>query len=141
MGGFDSRQLQEMLAQAQKQAQELQQKMQQTIVEASSGGGTVRVKMNGQKQILQTFIDPAAVCAMFHCRSSVNERTGAVGPSDSRKRLKSRFMPYLSTIEQSRSLLRPSSAPEQAFHSKVLLSARDSRTLGILAGSTITAPC
>ena len=42
-------------------SQALQQKMQQTIVEASSGGGTVRVKMNGQKQILQTFIDPAAV--------------------------------------------------------------------------------
>ena len=45
MGGFDSRQLQEMLAQTQKQAQELQQKMQQTIVEASSGGGSVTVKM------------------------------------------------------------------------------------------------
>ncbi len=37
MGGFNSRQLQEMLEQAQKQAQDLQHKMQQTIVEASSG--------------------------------------------------------------------------------------------------------
>ena len=61
MGGFDSRQLQEMLAQAQKQAQELQQKMQQTIVEASSGGGSVTIKMNGQKQVLETRIDPATV--------------------------------------------------------------------------------
>jgi DNA-binding YbaB/EbfC family protein len=61
MGGFNSRQLQEMLEQAQKQAQDLQQKMQQTIVEASSGGGTVNIKMNGQKQVLQTRIDPEAV--------------------------------------------------------------------------------
>jgi nucleoid-associated protein EbfC len=61
MGGFKSSQFQEMLEQAQKQAQELQHKMQQTIVEASSGGGTVTVKMNGQKQLLETRIDPEAV--------------------------------------------------------------------------------
>jgi len=61
MGGFNSRQLQEMLQQAQKQAQELQQKMQQTVVEASVGGGSVTIKMNGQKQVLETRIDPAAV--------------------------------------------------------------------------------
>jgi len=61
MGGFNSRQFQEMLEQAQKQAQELQHKMQQTVVEASSGGGTVIIKMNGQKQVLETKIDPAAV--------------------------------------------------------------------------------
>jgi nucleoid-associated protein EbfC len=61
MGGFNSRQFQEMLQQAQKQAQEIQQKMQQTIIEASSGGGTVTIKMNGQKQILEIKIDPAAV--------------------------------------------------------------------------------
>ena len=63
MGGFDSRQLQQMLEQAQKQAQDLQNKMQQTIVEASSGGGTVTIKMNGQKQVLETRIDPEAVTA------------------------------------------------------------------------------
>jgi hypothetical protein len=61
MEGFNSRQFQEMLQQAQKQAQEIQQKMQQTIVEASSGGGTVTIRMNGQKQVLETRIDPAAV--------------------------------------------------------------------------------
>ena len=61
MGGFNSRQFQDMLQQAQKQAQEIQQKMQQTVVEASAGGGTVTVKMNGQKQLLQVRIDPAAV--------------------------------------------------------------------------------
>jgi nucleoid-associated protein EbfC len=61
MGGFNSRQFQEMLEQAQKQAQDLQQKMQQTVVEASSGGGSVRVKMNGQKQVLGTQIDPEVI--------------------------------------------------------------------------------
>lgn len=63
MGGFNPHQLQEMLQEAQKQAQHLQEKMQQTVVEASSGGGTVTVKMNGQKHVLQTRIDPEAVKA------------------------------------------------------------------------------
>jgi len=61
MGGFNTRQLQEMLEQAQKQAQNLQQKMQQIVVEASSGGGTVTIKMNGQKQVLGTHIAADAV--------------------------------------------------------------------------------
>jgi DNA-binding YbaB/EbfC family protein len=61
MGGFNSRQFQEMLEQAQKQAQSLQEKMQQTVVEASSGGGTVTVKMNGRKQVLAVRMDPEAV--------------------------------------------------------------------------------
>ena len=63
MGGFNSRQFQEMLEQSQKQAQDLQHKMKQTVVEASSGGGTVTIKMNGQKQVLQITIDPEAVKA------------------------------------------------------------------------------
>jgi DNA-binding YbaB/EbfC family protein len=63
MGGFNSRQFQEMLEQAQKQAQSLQEKMQQTVVEASSGGGTVTVKMNGRKQVLAVHMDPEAVKA------------------------------------------------------------------------------
>lgn len=55
MGGFD---LQNMLAQARQQAEKLQEKMQQIVVEASSGGGSVTVKMNGQKQLLTVQIDP-----------------------------------------------------------------------------------
>ena len=58
MSGFDTRQFQEMLQQAQKQAQELQDRMQQTVVEASAGGGTVTVKMNGRKQVLAVRVDP-----------------------------------------------------------------------------------
>jgi DNA-binding YbaB/EbfC family protein len=61
MGGFDARQLQDMLQQAQKQAEALQEKLKQTVIEATSGGGAVTVKMNGQKQVLETRIDPEAV--------------------------------------------------------------------------------
>jgi DNA-binding YbaB/EbfC family protein len=61
MGGFDPKQFQELIAKAQQQAQDLQSQMQKTIVEASSGGGTVNVKMNGQKRLLEVKIEPDAV--------------------------------------------------------------------------------
>jgi len=61
MGGFNTSQLQEMLEQAQKQAQELQNKMRQTVIEASVGGGSVTVKMDGQKHLLAVHIEPAVV--------------------------------------------------------------------------------
>jgi DNA-binding YbaB/EbfC family protein len=51
----------ELLAQAQRASQEIQEKMRATVVEASSGGGTVTVKMNGQKQLISVNIDPEAV--------------------------------------------------------------------------------
>src|SRR5271169_6965627 len=58
MSGFN---LQEMLAQARQQAERLQEKMQQTVVEASSGGGSVTVKMDGQKHVLSLVIEPDVV--------------------------------------------------------------------------------
>ena len=58
MGGFN---WQEMLAQAQQQAEKLQDKMRQVTVEASSGGGSVTVKMTGQKQLLSVVIEPEIV--------------------------------------------------------------------------------
>jgi nucleoid-associated protein EbfC len=58
MGGFN---LQEMLAQARQQAEKLQEKMQQVVIDASSGGGSVTVKMNGQKQLLSVVIEPEVV--------------------------------------------------------------------------------
>jgi DNA-binding YbaB/EbfC family protein len=61
MGGFNPRQLQELMAQAKRQYEELQKKMQATVVEASSGGGSVTVRMNGAKQMLQISIDPELV--------------------------------------------------------------------------------
>src|SRR5271169_2318042 len=60
MSGFN---LQEMMQQAKQQAEVLQKKMEQTVVEGSSGGGTVTVKMDGRKQVLSIKIDPEAVKA------------------------------------------------------------------------------
>jgi len=60
MPGFN---LQELMSQAKQQYESLQKKMQQTVVEASSGGGTVKVKMDGRKQVLGIVIDPEAVKA------------------------------------------------------------------------------
>jgi len=61
MGGFNPGQLQQMLAQAREQYAELQKKMQNVVIDYSSGGGGVTVKMNGQKQLLSVTIDPEIV--------------------------------------------------------------------------------
>lgn len=48
-----------------KQLQQTQERIQQEIaalrIEASSGGGMVRVEMNGEKQVTRLVIDPEAV--------------------------------------------------------------------------------
>ena len=58
MGGFN---LQDLMSKAKEQYESMQRKMQETIVEASSGGGTVTAKMDGRKQLLSLRIDPEAV--------------------------------------------------------------------------------
>jgi len=58
MGNFN---LQDMLMQARQQAEKLQEKMQQIVVDGSAGGGSVTVKMNGQKQLLSVTIEPDVV--------------------------------------------------------------------------------
>jgi DNA-binding YbaB/EbfC family protein len=60
MGGFN---LNEMMAQAKQHADEIQKKMAQTVIEATAGGGSVTVKMNGQKQLLSVKIEPEVVNA------------------------------------------------------------------------------
>ena len=55
--------LQDLMSQAKQQYETLQKKMQETVVEASAGGGTVTVKMDGRKQVLAIVIDPEAVKA------------------------------------------------------------------------------
>jgi DNA-binding YbaB/EbfC family protein len=60
MGGFN---LQQLMSQAKQQYEALQKKMQETVVEASSGGGTVSVRMDGRKQLLSLRIDPEAAKA------------------------------------------------------------------------------
>jgi len=58
MGGFN---IKEMMSMARQQAEALQKKMEETVVEATAGGGSVSVKMNGRKQILSLKLDPEAV--------------------------------------------------------------------------------
>ena len=61
MGGFNPKQLQEMMSQARQKYDELQKKLASTVVEASAGGGSVTVKMNGQKNVLGVTIEPEVV--------------------------------------------------------------------------------
>jgi nucleoid-associated protein EbfC len=56
--------MQEMLSQARDMQEQMQQKLSQTVVEASSGGGAVTVRLNGQKQVLKVTIDPSAVLSL-----------------------------------------------------------------------------
>src|ERR1700741_3995119 len=58
MGGFN---LQDLMSKAKSQYETLQKKMQETVAEATSGGGTVTAKMDGRKQLLSLRIDPEPV--------------------------------------------------------------------------------
>jgi DNA-binding YbaB/EbfC family protein len=60
MGGLN---MQELMSQAKKQFEVLQKKLEETVVEGSSGGGSVTVKMDGRKQVLSIKIDPEVVKA------------------------------------------------------------------------------
>jgi hypothetical protein len=60
MGGFN---LQDLMSKAKAQYEALQKRMQETVVEATSGGGAVTAKMDGRKQLLSLRIDPEAVKA------------------------------------------------------------------------------
>jgi DNA-binding YbaB/EbfC family protein len=54
-----------MLGQAQEMQQQMEQRLASTVVEATSGGGAVTVKMNGKKQVLSLKIDPTAVAGLI----------------------------------------------------------------------------
>ena len=53
--------LRQLMKQAQEMQEKLQQEMAETVVEASVGGGMVAVKMNGHKQLLEVKIEPDAL--------------------------------------------------------------------------------
>jgi nucleoid-associated protein EbfC len=63
--------LQEMLGQARQMQEQVQQKLASSVVEASSGGGAVTVRMNGRKEVLKVTIDPAAVAGLTGERPDV----------------------------------------------------------------------
>ena len=54
----------EMLSQANQMQEEVQRKLGETVVEASSGGGAVTVTMNGKKEVIKVHIDPSAVIGL-----------------------------------------------------------------------------
>ncbi len=71
----------EMLARASQMQEEVQRKLGETVVEASSGGGAVTATMNGKKQLLKLRIDPSAVAGMGG--SQPRDPTHSVGtPAD-----------------------------------------------------------
>lgn len=61
---FNPLKLGEMLSQANQMQEEMKKKLEQTIVEGSSGGGAVMATMNGKKQLLKLHIDAAAVTSL-----------------------------------------------------------------------------
>jgi DNA-binding YbaB/EbfC family protein len=61
---FNPLKMQEMLSQASQMQEEVQRRLNQTVIEGSAGGGAVSATMNGKKQLLQLRIDPAAVTSL-----------------------------------------------------------------------------
>jgi nucleoid-associated protein EbfC len=57
----DLAKMKEMMGQARQMQEQMERKLAETIVEASSGGGVVSVRMNGKKEVLRLKIEPSAV--------------------------------------------------------------------------------
>ena len=55
--------MKEMMGQAKQMQEQMEQKLAATVVEASSGGGVVTVRMNGKKEVLRVKIEPSAIGA------------------------------------------------------------------------------
>ena len=53
--------MKEMMGQAKQMQEQMEKKLSETVVEASSGGGVVTVRMNGKKELLRLKIEPSAI--------------------------------------------------------------------------------
>jgi DNA-binding YbaB/EbfC family protein len=60
---MDFSKMQEMLSQAQEMQSQMDDRLCSTTVEADSGGGAVRARMNGKKELLAITIAPSAATA------------------------------------------------------------------------------
>ena len=60
-GGFDMGSMMKQLQQVQADMAEAQEKLKDEVVDASAGGGMVKVKMSGDLRLLEVTIDPDAV--------------------------------------------------------------------------------
>jgi hypothetical protein len=58
---FDMGKMQQMLAQAQEMQQTMDLRLSETVVEADAGGGAVKARMNGKKELLSLTIAASAV--------------------------------------------------------------------------------
>ena len=61
MNFSDIGKMKEMMEQARTMQQQMEQKLSETVVEASTGGGVVTVRMNGKKEVLRLKIEPSAI--------------------------------------------------------------------------------
>jgi DNA-binding YbaB/EbfC family protein len=68
---FNPLKISEMLSQANQMKDEMARKLEQTVVEGSSGGGAVSATMNGKKQLLRLKIDPSAVVSLTGDKADV----------------------------------------------------------------------
>jgi DNA-binding YbaB/EbfC family protein len=57
---MDMKQMQELMARTQEMQKQVQQKLRETQVEASAGGGAVVVRMSGEKQVISVRIEKEA---------------------------------------------------------------------------------
>jgi DNA-binding YbaB/EbfC family protein len=53
--------MKEMMGQAKQMQEQMERKLSETVVEASSGGGIVTVRMNGKKELLRLKIEQSAI--------------------------------------------------------------------------------
>ena len=60
-GGFDLNSLMKQAQQMQADMAEAQEKLKDEVVDASAGGGMVKVKMSGDLRLLEVAIDPEAI--------------------------------------------------------------------------------
>jgi DNA-binding YbaB/EbfC family protein len=57
----DLAKMKDMMGQAQQMQEQMERKLSETVVEASSGGGVVTARMNGKKELLKLTIDPSVM--------------------------------------------------------------------------------
>lgn len=63
--------LAEMMSQANQIKEEMQRKLEATVVTGASGGGAISVTMNGKKQLTKLRIDPSAVLSLSGSQADV----------------------------------------------------------------------
>lgn len=96
-GGFGGANLQQLMQQARKMQEEMEKKKQEleeSVVEAKSGGDMVQVQMNGKRELLSLKINPQAVdtddiemledliiAAINDANSQIDELAEKLGPN------------------------------------------------------------